>query len=213
MGTMRAGANYDGQGPSIGVLSMPSMPHRAARDTPRGGDREVVLAAVSRDGRNLQFASPRLKDDFQVVLRAVSKCGTALKYASNNLKNNREIVLAAVQQDPGSLRFASSDLASELLKDEEFVYWRMMGCLIAKVTLMSGQECVLVLQDMAGARATDVEHTIKHELATKLDLEVGQLANAQLLRGTTMLSLAGVSLLIGMHSPTNGRVIELQLVL
>mmetsp|Transcript_42249 Transcript_42249/g.76581 ORF Transcript_42249/g.76581 Transcript_42249/m.76581 type:complete len:211 (-) Transcript_42249:33-665(-) len=209
---MRAGTNLDGQGPSIGVISTHHIAQPAASREAQQGDRAVVLAAVSRDGQLLRFASRRLRDDYEVVLRAVTQSGIALQYASDDLKNNREVVLAAVQQEPSALRFASTNLALELIADEEFVYWRMIGCLITKVTLLSGQECVLVLQDTAGARATDVERTIKHELATKLDMDVGQLSNAQLLRGTTVLSLASLSLFIGMHSSTNGRVIELQLV-
>lgn len=48
---------------------------------------ELVKEAVSKNGRLLEYASERLKDDKDVVLAAVSQNGNALKYASERLKD------------------------------------------------------------------------------------------------------------------------------
>ncbi len=64
-------------------------------------DREVVLAAVNKDGLALEFASPELRDDEQVVLAAVNNNGLALGDASLRLQQNEAIVLAAMAQNTG----------------------------------------------------------------------------------------------------------------
>ena len=46
----------------------------------------------------LQWASDDLKGDREIVLTAVSKEGRALEWASDDLKGDREIVLIAVSQ-------------------------------------------------------------------------------------------------------------------
>ena len=46
----------------------------------------------------------KLKNDKDVVLAAVKREGDMLRWASNNLKNDKEVVLAAVNKDPDALR-------------------------------------------------------------------------------------------------------------
>merc|ERR1719499_2056225 len=79
------------------------------RDAPAEAqlDREVILAAVSRYGTALEWASPELKADRDVVLAAVARNGSALDYASADLQADRDVVLAAVAKYGGVLEFAS----------------------------------------------------------------------------------------------------------
>ena len=55
-----------------------------------------MLAAVTQNGRTLQFASTELRADRAVVLAAVTQNGLALVYASKKLRADRDVVLAAV---------------------------------------------------------------------------------------------------------------------
>ena len=76
-------------------------------------DREIVLAAVRQNGRALQFASKALRNDREIVLAAVRQKGTALEYASEALRNDREIVLAAVRRYAWALEYASEELRDD----------------------------------------------------------------------------------------------------
>ncbi len=55
-------------------------------------DRDVVLAAVNKNGRFLEFASEELRNDRGVVLAALESNPLALEYASEGLRNDPEIV-------------------------------------------------------------------------------------------------------------------------
>lgn len=70
----------------------------------------IASIAVSQNGRSLQYASPRIKNNKTIVLKAVQQDGTALKYASEDLRDNDEVVFAAVKQNPSAIRYASPDL-------------------------------------------------------------------------------------------------------
>ena len=60
------------------------------------GDKEVVLAAVSRNEFALWYASEELRADKDVVLAAVRFGGrAALQLASDELKNDSELVALA----------------------------------------------------------------------------------------------------------------------
>lgn len=80
-------------------------------------DDEIVMIAVSHrnSGDVLQFASPRLQDDYSIVLAAVLHGGLALRFASPNLKDNYRIVKKAFDVEQGSLRFASERLQALLI--------------------------------------------------------------------------------------------------
>jgi hypothetical protein len=70
-------------------------------------DAEIVSVAVGKDGRLLQHASQRLRNDSKVVLRAVgNKGGRALEFASARLREDRVVVEAAVMSDGMALEFA-----------------------------------------------------------------------------------------------------------
>ena len=50
------------------------------------GDKEIVIEAVKRNGRALQFASEGLRSDLDIVLEAVRNREGAIKYASEEIK-------------------------------------------------------------------------------------------------------------------------------
>lgn len=76
-------------------------------------DQEVVLAATLRDPLALEFAAPALCDDRPAVLQAVRRCGQALQHASARLRRDREVVMAAMASSWRALAFADEDLKSD----------------------------------------------------------------------------------------------------
>ena len=75
--------------------------------------RELVLAAVQKDGGALQYASHVARADRDFVLAAVRQSGMALAYASDALKAEKKVVLAAVQQQGMALQHASDALKAD----------------------------------------------------------------------------------------------------
>ena len=71
------------------------------------------MAAVSKYGYNLQYASDELKNDKEVVLASVNKDGDALEFASDELKNDKEVVLAALNKYVSPLQYASEELKND----------------------------------------------------------------------------------------------------
>ena len=65
------------------------------------------------DDDNLQRAPEHLRANRDVVLAAVTKNGCALRYAAEALLADREVVLAAVQQDERALWFAAPALRAD----------------------------------------------------------------------------------------------------
>mgnify|MGYP006092223767 CR=1 FL=1 len=93
-------------------------------------DKEVVLAAVEKNGSALEYASPELRGEGlhnlpdeeqesakEVVLAAVAQDGLALRHASEALRANKEVAYAAGAQFVEALRYVSQ----ELKEDEEFL--------------------------------------------------------------------------------------------
>ena len=76
-------------------------------------DRDIVLAAVQKQGIALKYASEALKADREIVLAAVKNNGYALQYASEDHKADREIVQAAIKIDPCALLCASEGLSAD----------------------------------------------------------------------------------------------------
>jgi hypothetical protein len=68
-------------------------------------DPVLVITAVTRNGLELQYASPALRTDRNIVLAAVKQNGNALQYASYDLRTDRDVVLAAVTQNGNALQF------------------------------------------------------------------------------------------------------------
>lgn len=84
-------------------LAAHNSPHSSVNSVlEHAGDRvcalkDVVLAAVSVMGFELEYASKELQDDREVVLTAVNNMGGALKYASANLRSDKKLVLRAIK--------------------------------------------------------------------------------------------------------------------
>ncbi len=88
------------------------------------------------DGRDLIFASNKLRNDEEFILKAIKKYRYALKYASERLKNDKKFVLETVKQDGWSLIYASD----EITNDKEVLS-------AVRNYLMSNEWCDLVLKD------------------------------------------------------------------
>ena len=134
------------------------------------GDREIVLAAVSRYGLALQHATEELKGNLEIVLASVSKDGRALEYVTEELKGDREIVLAAVSQDGLALNHATNGLKS----DEEMMRHalerspdRLVGL---KVSLLSGR-CCTEIQDIRNFPRDIARRRALRSCAASLDLD------------------------------------------
>jgi hypothetical protein len=80
-------------------------------------DREIVLAAVQQNGLALAYASPDIQAESAIVLKAFKQNGFALQYASKDLKDNREFILAAVKKNG----FAFVCTSPKLKADRNFV--------------------------------------------------------------------------------------------
>lgn len=80
-------------------------------------DREVVLAAVKKNGSNIRFADDTLKKDREIVLTAL-KNSEVLFFVDASLKADREIVLEAIKGGCGEELESADD---SLKKDADFV--------------------------------------------------------------------------------------------
>jgi hypothetical protein len=76
-------------------------------------DRELVLVALTNDGRALQSAAAKFKDDREIVLAAVINDGRALQYAADKFKDDKEIIIAAVTNYGSALIYASDKLKDD----------------------------------------------------------------------------------------------------
>ena len=116
-------------------------------------DGELLLVAVRKDGRALQYASAELQADRELVLAAVRKDGCALQYASTELQADREVLLSLGY--PYALR-ALFYAPAELRAEREFVltvvqkYGSALDC--ASAELRDDREVVLAaVQSYSGA--------------------------------------------------------------
>lgn len=75
--------------------------------------RHFVLAAVEKDPLMLQFASRNLKADKELVLHAVKRCWKALEYASCEVRSDEDVVAAALAQNPLALQFAADNIKND----------------------------------------------------------------------------------------------------
>ena len=75
--------------------------------------REVVKAAVEKNGNALRRAPDELKEDPQIVLAAIRQNGAAFLHASGSLRANRSFVLEAVAIDATCLEFAHERLRAD----------------------------------------------------------------------------------------------------
>ena len=76
-------------------------------------DKKEVLKLVQQDGRDLKYASKKLRNDKDVVMTAVHQAGTALQFASKKLRNDKEIALAALQSSSYAFKYVSPRLKQD----------------------------------------------------------------------------------------------------
>ena len=67
--------------------------------------RKIVMFAVGVNGRALQFADSKYKNDIGIVLKATTNNGVALQYASIELRKNITITYAAIRQSADAIRY------------------------------------------------------------------------------------------------------------
>lgn len=79
-------------------------------------DKEVVMAAVTGYGNNLEYAADSLKADKEVVLAAVNNSGSALRFSADDLKKDPEIFITSLR-NYGSLE----DFPDQFKADKKFV--------------------------------------------------------------------------------------------
>lgn len=77
-------------------------------------NKEVVLAAVNKDGCSLRFASLKLRDNKEVVLAAVEQSGMAISYVSDRFRSDKQILLIALKTDDSALSSAPTRLKNNL---------------------------------------------------------------------------------------------------
>ncbi len=78
-------------------------------------NKEIVLAAIMENGKNIKYAGKKLRNDHDIILAAVSRWGLALQYASDALKEKRDIVFAAVKQNGYALKYANEKFRDDKL--------------------------------------------------------------------------------------------------
>jgi len=84
-------------------------------------DKEIVIAAVKRNGHDLKWASNRLRLDREVVLSATKYSKSTIMYMKRipeKFKHDKEIILSVLIRSPND--FAS--LPEYLKRDEEFIF-------------------------------------------------------------------------------------------
>lgn len=84
-------------------------------------DKELVMAAVKGDGKNLYWASKALRDDKEIAINAI-KYGYnayAFEYVSDRLKSDRDVALAAVEYSAFNMRLVGDELKhdADLIRD------------------------------------------------------------------------------------------------
>lgn len=73
-------------------------------------DKSEVLEAVKKDGRDLAYASEKLKADRNVVFKAVSCNGGALEFVADIHRNDKKIVLESLKGDINNMVWASDEV-------------------------------------------------------------------------------------------------------
>ncbi|NDE82308.1 MAG: DUF4116 domain-containing protein [Chlamydiia bacterium] len=90
-----------------------------------GEDRDVVLAAVKKDGLFLRYACEALRGDLEVVVAAVNQAPRAREYASFELQWNKKVVLPCLRVCMAYSKFLHNAPPS-LTNDKEFMLAAVM---------------------------------------------------------------------------------------
>ena len=108
-------------------------------------DKEIVLAGVRANGRDLKYASDRLKDNKEVVIAAISQDPRALESASARLCGDVDVVSMAVKLDARTVCYADResmmdvDFVSTLLNANKAVCDYLPKAIIKKFTSTNGK--------------------------------------------------------------------------
>eukprot|EP00971_Amphidinium_carterae_P040125 787629-Amphidinium_carterae.1 len=116
-------------------------------------DREIVLTAVGRNPRALEYAAEECKKDREIVLTAVRLNGCALQFAAEGLKGDPDIAQAAVASTESALDY----VAEALLLDDTFAAEVKARCHILRINMLSGRYTHVVLPK-------ESHHTMRHVL-------------------------------------------------
>lgn len=83
-------------------------------------DREIILAmAMAKAGSSIRYAASELRGDKEVVLAAVSRYAYELEFASEELRHDPEVVLAAIKRGGSSVWWGSVIREPEILGNME----------------------------------------------------------------------------------------------
>jgi hypothetical protein len=91
-------------------------------DSHYGDNKLVIMAAVLKDGLQLEFASERLQDNYDIVFAAVSQNGHALRWASERLRRTHAIIEAALENNEMAIVEVPEDLRQKYI-DETDDWW------------------------------------------------------------------------------------------
>ena len=111
-------------------LQQARLNHMFLSGTPEArGVHEIVKAAVSRWGEQLQYAAPELQADRDIAMAALRSSHMALRYVPQELRADREVAAVALRSSmsqfnaPSVLHLIPVELASDL----EFVTQAKLG--------------------------------------------------------------------------------------
>jgi len=90
-------------------------------------DRDLMLAAVARNGGHLAHAAKELQADHEIVLQAVETTPGAVVHAATHLQADRPFMLEAVKRRVRVLQYVSEELRS----DGEFILQAARGNAVA----------------------------------------------------------------------------------
>lgn len=80
-------------------------------------NKQEAIAAVSKNGLQLEFCSEELQNDLDVVIEAILNSPIAIQYASPRIRQNRQVALIAAKLNGNILSY----LTEGLRKDKELV--------------------------------------------------------------------------------------------
>lgn len=84
-------------------------------------DFNIVMDCVRLDGKMLEHASDRLKNNKKIVMAAVEDNGSSLNYASPKLQEDTEVILTAIKQQSWCFYHASIKLRGDYKKALKFL--------------------------------------------------------------------------------------------
>jgi len=132
------------------------------------GDRDVVLAAVRRDPLALQYAAATMRDHREVVLQAVGLCGLALQHASKAQQSDAEVVLVAMASSWRALEHASDVLRADRSFALAAVEAHGSALLFLAPSLRSDREIVIAAVHSSGWALSCASEELRRDRAVVL---------------------------------------------